>query len=82
MSTGAIALFSLVMLLLLIFCGVHLSTSLMFTSTVSVFLFTERFSTAMNVLSQSAWGGWPICREPARISTMRPVCCLKECAAG
>ena len=33
MSTGAIALFSLVMLLLLIFCGVHLSTSLMFTST-------------------------------------------------
>lgn len=56
MSTGAIALFSLVMLLLLIFCGVHLSTSLMFTSTVSVFLFTERFSTAMNVLSQSAWG--------------------------
>lgn len=99
MSTGAIALFSLVMLLLLIFCGVHLSTSLMFTSTVSVFLFTERFSTAMNVLSQSAWGAVrsymfgviPLfvlmgllanLSGASRISTMRPVCCLKECAAG
>lgn len=56
MSTGAIAIFSLILLLALIFCGVQLSTSLMFTSTLSVFLFTGRFSTAINVLSQSAWG--------------------------
>lgn len=56
MSTGTVALFSLVLLLALIFCGVHLSTSLMFTSVLSVYLFTGRFSTAMNVLSQSAWG--------------------------
>ncbi|MCC8060626.1 MAG: TRAP transporter large permease [Clostridiales bacterium] len=55
MSTGAVAIFSLILLLVLIFSGVHLSTSLMFTSTLSVFLFTGRFSTAMNVLSQSAW---------------------------
>ena len=56
MSTGVVAAFSLILLLALIFSGVHLSTSLMFTSTLSVFLFTGRFSTAMNVLSQSAWG--------------------------
>lgn len=56
MSTSTIALFSLILLLLLIFGGIQLSTSLMFTSVVSVFLFTGRFSTAMNVLSQSAWG--------------------------
>lgn len=56
MSTGVVATFSLVLLLILIFCGVHLSTSLMFTSVLSVFLCTGRFSTAMNVLSQSAWG--------------------------
>ena len=56
MSTGAVAALSLVLLLALIFFGVHLSTSLMFTSVLSVFLFTGRFSTAMNVLSQSAWG--------------------------
>ncbi len=56
MSTGTIALFSLILLLVLIFGGIQLSTSLMFTSVVSVFLFTGRFSTAMNVLSQSAWG--------------------------
>ena len=56
MSTGAVAALSLILLLALIFFGVHLSTSLMFTSVLSVFLFTGRFSTAMNVLSQSAWG--------------------------
>lgn len=56
MSVGAVASFSLILLLVLILCGVHLSTSLMFTSVLSVFLFTGRFSTAMNVLSQSAWG--------------------------
>lgn len=56
MDTGAVALLSLVLLLALIFTGVHLSTSLMITSVLSVFLFTGRFSTAMNVLSQSAWG--------------------------
>jgi len=51
-----IALFSLVLLLVLIFCGIHLSTSLMFTSLVTVFFFTGRFAVAMNVLAQSAWG--------------------------
>ena len=56
MSTGAVAALSLILLLALIFFGVHLFTSLMFTSVLSVFLFTGRFSTAMNVLSQSAWG--------------------------
>lgn len=55
MSTGSIAAFSIILLLVLIFSGVHLSTSLMFTSILSVFLFTGRFSTAINVLSQSAW---------------------------
>ena len=49
MSTGTVALFSLVLLLALIFCGVHLSTSLMFTSVLSVYLFTGRFSTAMKI---------------------------------
>lgn len=56
MSTGVVATFSLILLLALILCGVHLSTSLMFTSVLSVYLTTGRFSTAMNVLSQSAWG--------------------------
>ena len=51
MSTGAVAALSLILLLALIFFGVHLSTSLMFTSVLSVFLFTGRFSTAMNVLT-------------------------------
>ena len=40
MSTGAVAALSLILLLALIFFGVHLSTSLMFTSVLSVFLFT------------------------------------------
>lgn len=56
MSAGLIAAITLSLLLILILSGVHLSTSLMFTSVVGVFLVTGRFSTAMNVLSQSAWG--------------------------
>ena len=56
MSPLFIAIFSVVLLLTLIFCGIHLSTSLMFTSVVTVFLFTGRFKVAMNVLAQSAWG--------------------------
>lgn len=56
MSPVFVAFFSVVLLLVLIFCGIHLSTSLMFTSVVTVFLFTGRFAVAMNVLAQSAWG--------------------------
>ncbi len=56
MSIGTIALISLILLLALIFSGVHLSTSLMFTSVIGVWLTTGRFATAMNVLAQSAWG--------------------------
>ncbi|MBR1409085.1 MAG: TRAP transporter large permease subunit [Clostridia bacterium] len=56
MSIGTIAAISLILLLALIFSGVHLSTSLMFTSVVGVWLTTGRFATAMNVLAQSAWG--------------------------
>lgn len=56
MSPTLIAVLSMVLLLTLILCGVHISTSLMFTSLLTVFLFTGRISTAMNVLSQSAWG--------------------------
>ena len=57
MTPGMIALITLVMLLTMILCGIQLSTALMFTSVVGVFLITGRFSTAMNVLSQSAWAG-------------------------
>ena len=56
MSTGIVATASLILLLVLIMAGVHLSTSLMFASILGVFLTTGRFSTAMNVLAQSAWG--------------------------
>lgn len=55
MSPAVIALITLVVLLVMIMCGIHLSTALMFTSVVGVFLITGRVSTAMNVLSQSAW---------------------------
>lgn len=57
MSAGLIAIITLALLLILILKGVQLSTSLMITSVVGVFLITGRFSTAMNVLSQSAWAG-------------------------
>lgn len=56
MSTGVVATVSLILLLVLIMAGVHLSTSLMFASILGVFLTTGRFTTAMNVLAQSAWG--------------------------
>ena len=56
MSVGGIALFSIILLLLMILSGVHLSTSLMATSLITVTLFTGRFQTAINVLSSSAWG--------------------------
>ena len=51
MSIGTIAAISLILLLALIFSGVHLSTSLMFTSVIGVWLTTGRFATAMNVLN-------------------------------
>lgn len=44
MSTGAVAALSLILLLALIFFGVHLSTSLMFTSVLSVFLSRDVFN--------------------------------------
>lgn len=56
MSAELIAIITLVMLFALILGGVHLSISLMITSVVGTFLVTGRFSVAMNVLSQSAWG--------------------------
>lgn len=56
MSIGFIATVSLILLLVLIFSGIHLSTSLMITSVVGVYLTTGRIATAMNVLAQSAWG--------------------------
>ncbi len=56
MSVGGIALFSIILLLLMILSGIHLSTSLMLTSLITVTLYTGRFQTAINVLSSSAWG--------------------------
>jgi tripartite ATP-independent transporter DctM subunit len=56
MSPIAVALFSLIILFILIFSGVHLNVSLMITSFATVVLFTGRVNVAMNVLSQSAWG--------------------------
>ena len=56
MSPLEIALITLGLLLLLLFSGVHLVTTLMTTSLVGVFLVTGRMSTAVNVLSMSAWG--------------------------
>lgn len=55
MSAGTVAAFSVVLLLVMILCGVHLSIALMATSLITVTLFTGRFQTAMNVLSSSAW---------------------------
>lgn len=54
MSTGFVAITSLILLLVLIMSGIQLSTSLMFASILGVFLTTGRVSTAMNVLAQSA----------------------------
>ncbi len=56
MSTGIVAIASLLLLLVLIMGGVQLSTSLMFASILGVFLTTGRFYTAQNFLAQSAWG--------------------------
>jgi tripartite ATP-independent transporter DctM subunit len=56
MSPITIAIFSLVLLFILIFSGIHLNISLMITSFATVLLFTGRVAVAMNVLSQSAWG--------------------------
>ena len=56
MSPLEIALITLGLLLFLLFSGVHLATTLMVTSFVGVFLVTGRMSTAVNVLSMSAWG--------------------------
>lgn len=56
MSPGMVALITLTILIVMILIGIQLSTALMITSVVGVFLVTGRFSTAMNVLSQSAWG--------------------------
>lgn len=56
MNAGTVALISIILLLVLIFSGVQLSTSLMLTSVITVTIFTGRFATAMNVLAQSAWG--------------------------
>ena len=56
MSPLEIALITLGLLLFLLFSGVHLATTLMVTSFVGVFLVTGRMSTAINVLSMSAWG--------------------------
>lgn len=56
MSPGLIATITLALLVTLILSGVHLKVSLMITSVIGVFLVTGNFSTAMNVLSQSAWG--------------------------
>lgn len=56
MSIGFVAAVSLILLLVLIFSGIHLSTSLMITSVIGVYLSTGRIATAMNVLAQSAWG--------------------------
>lgn len=56
MNTSIVASVTIILLLVLVLGGVHLSTSLMITSVVGVFMSTGRFSTAMNVLAQSAWG--------------------------
>jgi tripartite ATP-independent transporter DctM subunit len=56
MNPIIVAVFSLVLLLVLIFAGIHLNIALMFTSFLTVYLFTGRMNVAMNVLSQSAWG--------------------------
>lgn len=56
MSPLEIALITLGLLLILLFSGVHLTTTLMVTSLVGVYLVTGRVNTAINVLAMSAWG--------------------------
>lgn len=56
MTPGKLICITLVILMVLILLGVHLYTSLMITSLLGVFLVTGKFSTAMNVLYQAAWG--------------------------
>lgn len=56
MNPGLLALITFGILMVLILSGVHLCTSLMITSVIGVYLITNNFSTAMNVLSQAAWG--------------------------
>lgn len=56
MNPGTLILITLAILLILIFCGVHLCTALMFTSIIGVYLVTGSFSTAIGVLAQASWG--------------------------
>lgn len=56
MNPGLLALITFGILMVLILSGVHLCTSLMITSVIGVYLITNNFSTAMNVLSQATWG--------------------------
>lgn len=55
LSPGLLALITFSILMVLILSGVQLCTSLMITSVIGVFLITNNFSTAMNVLAQAAW---------------------------
>ena len=55
MSAGFIAIATLVLLLFLIFYGVHLGVSLMLTSVVGVFMATGNFNVAINLLGATAW---------------------------
>lgn len=55
MEPGILALITFGVLLLLILSGIQLNVSLMITSVIGVFLITNNFQTAMNVLAQSAW---------------------------
>ena len=55
MSAGLVSIITLVLLMLLLFYGVHLGVSLMVTSLVGVYLVTGNFITASNLLGTTAW---------------------------
>ena len=84
MSIGFVAAVSLILLLVLIFSGIHLSTSLMITSVIGVYLSTGRIATAMNVLAQSAWGAvrsYNVWRYPV-VCSDGVVCQYVRCQQG
>ncbi|MFP3040640.1 TRAP transporter large permease subunit [Treponema primitia] len=56
MSAGLVALITILMLLVMIFWGIHLPSALMLTSVAGIFLSTGNINVAMNVLGSTSWG--------------------------
>ena len=56
LSMELIATITLLVLMLLIFCGIHLINALMLSSVIGIFLTTGNINIAMNLLANTAWG--------------------------